>query len=206
LFWWCGIFSYAFKQPNEERSKSYYILIILTKSIDIIASIKCWYWDTVKTFWIILILVRYRQFHLSKHLTFLLTQRGTFEDLLHTYNTLFNIQCNKLCWNTITHSIKFSNLMVRVFDHLFLSCNYMHSNKITHKLYFDLDCARNMTKSLSAVTGGLQSYRDKVYWHNSFNQMLILRYCKDILDHFNSRDDFNSSSYFFVRAWQNRIN
>jgi hypothetical protein len=40
------------------------------------------------------------------------SQRGTFEVLLHTYNTLFNIQCNKLCWNTITHSIKFSNLMV----------------------------------------------------------------------------------------------
>jgi hypothetical protein len=46
---------------------------------------------------------------------------------------------------------------------------------------------RNMTNSLPAVTGGLQSYRDKVYWHNSFNQMLILRYCKDILDHSNSR-------------------
>ena len=45
----------------------------------------------------------------------------------------------------------------------------------------------NMTKSLSAVTGGLQSYCDKVNWHNSFKQMWILRYCKDILDHFNSR-------------------
>jgi len=45
----------------------------------------------------------------------------------------------------------------------------------------------NMDNILSAVTWRLQSYYDKVYWHNSFNQMWILKYCKDILDHFNSR-------------------
>jgi hypothetical protein len=47
-----------------------------------------------------------------------------------------------------------------------------------------------MTKHLSSVKEGLQSYCDKVYSRNSFNTMWILKYSYDLLDNFNSR--FNS--------------
>ena len=45
----------------------------------------------------------------------------------------------------------------------------------------------NMANILSAVKEGLQSYCNKVYSHRSFNQMLILKYRKDILESLNSR-------------------
>jgi hypothetical protein len=44
-----------------------------------------------------------------------------------------------------------------------------------------------MADILTAVKEGIQSYWDKVYSCNSFNQMWILKYCKDLLDRFNSR-------------------
>jgi len=44
-----------------------------------------------------------------------------------------------------------------------------------------------MADILSAVKEGLQSYCNKVYSHRSFNQMWTLKYCKDILESFNSR-------------------
>jgi hypothetical protein len=42
----------------------------------------------------------------------------------------------------------------------------------------------NMAHILSAVEKRLQSYCYKVYSHRSFNQMWILKYCKDILESF----------------------
>jgi hypothetical protein len=47
-----------------------------------------------------------------------------------------------------------------------------------------------MTKHLSSVKEGLQSYCNKVYSRSSFNTMWILKYTYDLLDNFNSR--FNS--------------
>ena len=72
----------------------------VTKSIAIIASIKCGYWDTAKTSWIILILVRYRQFHLSKHLTFLLL---TNHSLWKSINTLKNIIYNAFIFTMVSN-------------------------------------------------------------------------------------------------------
>jgi hypothetical protein len=43
----------------------------MTKSIHVAASIKCGYWKTLNTLWIILILVLFRKFHIFTHLTFL---------------------------------------------------------------------------------------------------------------------------------------
>jgi hypothetical protein len=71
----------------------------------IIASIKCGYWDTVKTFWIILILVRYRQFHLSKHLTFLLL---TNHSLWKSINTFKNIIYNAFIFTMISNLFRSS--------------------------------------------------------------------------------------------------
>ena len=45
----------------------------------------------------------------------------------------------------------------------------------------------NMDNIFSAVKGGLESYCNKVYSHISFNQMWTMKYCKDILESFNSR-------------------
>jgi hypothetical protein len=44
-----------------------------------------------------------------------------------------------------------------------------------------------MTKHLSSVKEGLQSYCNKVYSRSSFNTMWILKYSYDLLDNFNSR-------------------
>ena len=44
-----------------------------------------------------------------------------------------------------------------------------------------------MANILSAVTGGLQSYCDKVYSCSNFNQVWILKYREDLLNSFNSR-------------------
>jgi hypothetical protein len=43
-----------------------------------------------------------------------------------------------------------------------------------------------MANILTAVKEGIQSYWEKVYSCNIFNQMWILKYCKDLLDRFNS--------------------
>ena len=55
------------------------------------------------------------------------------------------------------------------------------STSSTKKLLIDMD------NILSAVKGGLQSYCDKVYSPSSFNQMWILKYCKDLMNSFNFR-------------------
>ena len=47
-----------------------------------------------------------------------------------------------------------------------------------------------MTKRLSSVKEGLQSYCNKVYLRSSFNTMWILKYSYDLPDNFNSH--FNS--------------
>ena len=44
-----------------------------------------------------------------------------------------------------------------------------------------------MTKRLSSVKEGLQSYCNKVYSRSSFNTMWILRYSYNLLDNFDSR-------------------
>jgi hypothetical protein len=49
------------------------------------------------------------------------------------------------------------------------------------KIYPEDPCSISV---LTAVKEGIQSYWDKVYACNSFNQMWILKYCKDLLDRF----------------------
>jgi hypothetical protein len=56
-----------------------------------------------------------------------------------------------------------------------------------------------MTKSLSSVKEGLQSYCNKVYSRSSFNTMWILKYSYDLLDNFNSR--FNSREIHLFKKW-----
>ena len=96
--------------------------------------------------------------------------------------------------------INLDNVLSAVKGGLHSHCHSLYSQEYDDLLYIEYqnftiihiekstcsteELSINMTNSLSAVTGGLQSYCDKVYWHNSFNQMWILRYCKDILDHF----------------------
>lgn len=87
----------------------------VTKSIDIIASIKCGYWDTVKTFWIILILVRYRQFHLSKHLTFLLL---TNHSLWISINTFKNFIYNAFIFTMVSNLFRSSLQFFLVTNHI----------------------------------------------------------------------------------------
>ena len=80
----------------------------MRKSIDIIASIKCGYWDTVKTFWIILILVRYRQFHLSIHLTFLLFTNYSMWKSINTFkNIIYNAFIFTMVSNLFRSSLQF---------------------------------------------------------------------------------------------------
>jgi len=38
---------------------------------------------------------------------------------------------------------------------------------------------------LTAIKEAIQSYWDKVYSRSSFNNMWILKYCKDVLDNLN---------------------
>jgi hypothetical protein len=45
-----------------------------------------------------------------------------------------------------------------------------------------------MTKRLSSVKEGLQSYCNKVYSRSSFITMWILKYSYNLLDNFNSRE------------------
>jgi hypothetical protein len=71
----------------------------------LIVSSKCGYWDTVKTFWIILILVRYRQFHLSKHLTFLLLKNYS---LWKSINTSKNIIYNAFIFTMVSNLFRWS--------------------------------------------------------------------------------------------------
>ena len=57
-----------------------------------------------------------------------------------------------------------------------------------------------MTKRLSSVKEGLQSYCNKIYYsRSSFNTMWILKYSYDLLDNFNSR--FNSREVHLSKKW-----
>ena len=66
------------------------------------------------------------------------------------------------------------------------------SNPFYRFFYFfnKIKLSITMTKRLSSIKEGLQSYCNKVYPRSSFNTMWRMKYSYDLLDNFNSR--FNS--------------
>jgi hypothetical protein len=76
------------------------------------------------------------------------------------------------------------------------------SRKVFYRFFYffnKIKLSITMTKHLSSVKEGLQSYCNKVYSRSSFNTMWILIYSYDLLDHFNSR--FNSWEVHLSKKW-----
>ena len=80
----------------------------------------------------------------------------------------------------VRHWIKYNKFLLSAFP----------SNPFYRFFYFfnKIKLSMTMTKRLSSIKEGLQSYCNKVYSRSSFNKMWILKYSHDLLDNFNSRE------------------
>jgi hypothetical protein len=107
----------------------------------------------------------------------------------------------KLFMSLMNFSLK-RNIMTFVLYFGYQNSWAIHTEKgILPVLYFfnKIKLSITMTKRLSSVKEGLQSYCNKVYLRSSFNTMWILKYSYDLLDHFNSR--FNSREVHLSKKW-----
>ena len=97
---------------------------------------------------------------------------------------------HKLFMSSVNFSLK-RNLMTLVLYFGYQNSRAIHTKKgiLPVLLYLQQNkLSITMTKSLSSVKEGLQSYCNKVYSRSNFNTMWILKYSYNLLDNFNSRE------------------
>ena len=108
---------------------------------------------------------------------------------------------HKLFMSSMNFSLK-RNIMTFVRYFGYQNSRAIHTEKvILPVLYFfnKIKLSITMTKRLSSVKEGLQSYCNKVYLRSSFNTMWILKYSYDLPDNFISR--FNTREVHVSTKW-----